>query len=240
MASLTIGDPVAIMSRKDIKLRVRLIAEETAETIRALTSPEWNEEAKLGTLDGLCDLVYVSAGTAVSRGPWGYNTGRTLKFEGGDNAFHEWRQIVREKDDTLKRVRLAEYLAKESRTLCRIVRSFGIMPDVSSAMEINDSVNALNDLCFGVACVLKLPFDAGFMEVQNANMSKRLKSGAVFHDKGGKLRKPPGFVGPDLKYALKHGKPKKRKPFTVPTMNGTRMSDLDLLAYVKQQDWKIV
>lgn len=57
---VTIGDSPAI---RDGELRVSLIAEEASETIEAIGAGDL-----VGALDGLCDLLYVAYGTAVSFG----------------------------------------------------------------------------------------------------------------------------------------------------------------------------
>lgn len=48
---------------RDATLRASLIEEESLETIAALRNNDL-----LGTIDGLCDLLYVTYGTAVSMG----------------------------------------------------------------------------------------------------------------------------------------------------------------------------
>jgi predicted HAD superfamily Cof-like phosphohydrolase len=57
---VTVGDSPAI---RDGELRVSLIAEEASETIEAIRAGDL-----VGALDGLCDLLYVAYGTAVSFG----------------------------------------------------------------------------------------------------------------------------------------------------------------------------
>lgn len=57
---VTIGDEPAI---RDTELRTSLIAEEAAETIDAIRAGDL-----VAAIDGLCDLLYVAYGTAVSFG----------------------------------------------------------------------------------------------------------------------------------------------------------------------------
>ncbi len=57
---LTIGTFPQI---RDARLRADLISEEASETVAAL-----NKNELLETIDGLCDLLYVAYGTAVTLG----------------------------------------------------------------------------------------------------------------------------------------------------------------------------
>jgi len=59
---LSIGDVDQIELRNN-QLRSELIAEEANETVLAL-----NANDLIGTIDGLCDLIYVAYGTAIEAG----------------------------------------------------------------------------------------------------------------------------------------------------------------------------
>ena len=114
---------------------------------------------------------------------------------------------------------MASLLLDAAVSLCMALEVHGTQSSKKceeAADTIQDYAAALNNTCYAIACTLKLPFDAAFMEVQHSNMAKRLKDGTVFHDAGGKLMKPEGFIKPNLKYVLKHGKPKKRPTYTKP------------------------
>lgn len=207
MAELTIGNPDKAMKKSIVDLRIRLIMEETFETVQALCVEDYTNECRLETLDGLCDVAYVSAGSTISRGTYDQDDFLTGKVE------------IPSKDPTVVRAGLAMVLLDAANSMCFALRQYGRKSSNSESLSwqiLHDTATALNTCCFAIACELKLPFDAGFQEVHNANMAKRLKDGTVFHDAGGKLMKPEGFIKPNLKYVLKHGKPKKRPAYTKP------------------------
>lgn len=229
MASLGVGRYEERMSLDMIELRVRLIAEETNETVHALTAPTYDTQARLETLDGLCDIVYVSAGTVVARG-----TAHNSKYA-SLNSCRIGISAYNDDNDDLQRGNLAEILLKNCKSACYMIRHFGDVAGSTAAMEIHTQCNVLNAICYSIATILELPFEAGFMEVQNANMSKRLPDGRVFQDKGGKLMKPPGFVKPDLAYVLEHGAIKERLPFTGLSMTPESIAKINGWILVDQQ-----
>jgi predicted HAD superfamily Cof-like phosphohydrolase len=55
-----VGDRPAV---RDAELRARLLLEEAGETVAALESGDL-----VGVIDGLCDVIYIALGTAVSCG----------------------------------------------------------------------------------------------------------------------------------------------------------------------------
>ncbi len=57
---VTVGTSPAL---RDTELRCRIIEEETRETVEAIRAGDL-----AGTIDGLCDLIYVAFGTAVACG----------------------------------------------------------------------------------------------------------------------------------------------------------------------------
>jgi predicted HAD superfamily Cof-like phosphohydrolase len=71
---LTINDSPSVPSEKDIRLRIRLIKEETNEVcdelIRLLKTPRLGDAIPVlqALLSELCDLRYVTEGTAVTLG----------------------------------------------------------------------------------------------------------------------------------------------------------------------------
>jgi hypothetical protein len=189
-----------------LPLRERLIREEVMETVHALSSPEWNEKAKIETLDGLADSMYVIAGTHISLS--------------GDK---ECSYSIPELRETYYRLYLLS-IGKEDRmaaasillryaTICiNKINNHKDKPEYTSYSKLY--IGELLGIVESIANYLDLDLHSAFQEVHNANMSKRLEDGSFFHDAGGKLRKPPGFVGPDIAYALRVRKPKVRPLYT--------------------------
>jgi predicted HAD superfamily Cof-like phosphohydrolase len=69
--------------------------------------------------------------------------------------------------------------------------------------EAQQLAREMADLCyvvFGTAWVCNIDLDAAFKEVHRANMSK-MDAGLRRED--GKIIKPPGFVSPDMRKAVK-------------------------------------
>lgn len=62
-------------------------------------------------------------------------------------------------------------------------------------------------VCLGLSAVLRVPYQEAFEIVQGTNMAKvDPETGMVLKDEGGKVRKPSGWVGPEMALAELLGK----------------------------------
>jgi predicted HAD superfamily Cof-like phosphohydrolase len=162
-------------------LRIGLITEEFAEMLAAM-----REQNVVEAADGLADLLYVIAGTAVSYGIALPNEVPAVL----------WRPVeVFEASDVVMFVR--RILPR----LTRVAHALSVVP--------GDASDAIVDLWSSVAesgaRTWGLPVDALFKEVHRSNMTKTFAPGA--NRPGGKYGhvnpKGPGYTPPDIAGVLK-------------------------------------
>lgn len=169
-----------------VLLRIRLIEEEAREVVHALSADKVD---LVGLADGLCDLMYVTAGALVVAGHDRKIEYTTFPILEGDDESIAWREIG--------------WIVNAADKACSTI----------DTQRMNNWESQLFNLAYRIlwlAANHKIPFKECFDEVQSSNMSKLGKDGKpIFYTKGpkkGKVKKGPNFKEPDLEMILhKHG-----------------------------------
>lgn len=155
---------------RDKDLRINLIAEEATETADAIRSGDL-----AGTIDGLCDLAYVSLGALVA---FGIKAMPYVPIERGAIGLN----------DPVKNLR-------------RLVRASVSAIDAIEAgdlAEIRIQVSGMVSTCLDIASEFGIDLSPFFDEVHRTNMLK--EGGSKRPD--GKVLKPDGWQPPRIKEML--------------------------------------
>jgi predicted HAD superfamily Cof-like phosphohydrolase len=170
---------------REIQLRKRLVREEAEETMRAIREGDRIEEA-----DGLGDVLYVVAGTAVQTGirPEVFVTFADASTELLKQAVEDFESSV-DAFVSLQRNFLIETSRQE---LFRKLHE-----------EVNKAMVKLEIVCKGIANVNSIPWQEVFDEIHASNMRKVGEDGKPIFDAGGKYLKPSGWKKPDIAGILK-------------------------------------
>lgn len=167
-----------------VNLRTTLNMEEALETMLGLMNDDL-----IAIADGLCDLIYVAAGVAVTAGiPIISMIPRLAKWSGNEE---------RVKFDMIAMVAATTF------NLNTVIRE-------SQFSKLEKSVHDVIYTCEKIAYHFGIPLYECFDEVQRSNMSKLGADGKpIHHDSGpkkGKVKKGPNFTPPDLEKVIReHG-----------------------------------
>lgn len=155
-------------------LRVRLLAEELAEFREAFREGDAVEMA-----DGLADICYIIAGTALAYGLVDTDT----RFDSPFPDHFTICSITATDFGKLLQQRFDAYLRAEAADNLDDVRA--------TLMQF------LDETC-DVAMMLGLPLNAVFAEVHRSNMAKLMPDGSVLRREDGKIMKPARWTAPDI------------------------------------------
>lgn len=164
-----------------VKLRQRLIREEARETIAALAV---NPVNLIELADGLCDLIYVTAGAAVVAGHQDLTYSNDLQLSLVDDVYAAWNAICNILGGSVSAI---EAIEKSS---CHSWGKAGVL-----ARLINH--------CERIAAIYGIPLKDCFEEVHKSNMTKLGPDGKPIYHTDGKIAKGPNFKKPDLTSILK-------------------------------------
>ena len=175
------------------KFRLGFLREELEEIVAAPDLPTY--------VDGCIDLAYVTLGTCYFHGsPWWGRTWREIHDEltlagfeiAEEPAFPHWRDRQEQND-----VLLHKYAQYE-----RAHRNSSLGPALRALFDLGD--------CAIATCLQSgAPWQPCWKEVQDANMRKtlvpidELSSAKKHREHRFDVRKPPGWVGPDLVRVLR-------------------------------------
>ncbi len=175
---LPIGDAEkpAFVSDAEANLRARLINEEIGETVnKGILLYDMVE-----VVDGLVDSLYVTLGAATSIGLEIVG----LVYWGEPREVHDPRAFLARANY------FAEMLIGASRAACSAIDSRNLAAVQSTLAGLVYTLN-------GVVNAWNIPLRPFWDEVHAANMRKLGPDGKPLRDAGGKVIKPPGWVGPN-------------------------------------------
>lgn len=169
-----IADAPAFPDQSVRDLRVRLLAEELAEFRQA-----YREGDSVEMADGLADICYIIAGTALAYGLVSPDTKFDSPFPDGltlpSLTVVDYGKILQHRFDAYLRAETANRLEDVLSTLMQF----------------------LDETC-DVAMILGLPLNAVFAEVHRSNMSKLMPDGSVLRREDGKIMKSPKWSAPNV------------------------------------------
>lgn len=177
------------LDRETCELRVRLIDEELTELMEAIAN-----ENQCGQLDACCDLQYVISGAALALGVRSFYSAAVTLIKPGDYTLADLRPLLTQFAESA-------FGGNSPWTWMTLARLENALHSVIKSLGFSEV------------------FDAAFQEVHQSNMGKfwdtmDFHSGAdtfqrnslgkyIARRADGKIKKPPGFLPPDLSRFIK-------------------------------------
>lgn len=190
VCALPVAASPATLTKDRVDLRERLLLEEWEETKKAIKEKDVVEVA-----DGLIDVIYIAAGTALECGVSIHPMDELLT---GDEMGPFARDLVKPLSDRKPEVRLTpNYGPVELMNIYVAAANRDIAGD--DYKKTSSALSRVVETALFLGAVCGIPMHEVWKEIQRSNMSKvDPETGVVRKREDGKVLKPEGWTRPDV------------------------------------------